>query len=243
MNKEFPYKDIVEYCTQQAPKEACGLVVLFKGRYVWIPCPNTSPSPEEEFAISPVDFADAEDMGDIIAIVHSHPKGGASPSLADRASQALHGIDWLIVGLKGDVENEIFWLKGDKRIPPLYGRTYLWHVQDCGSFIKDFYAQEYGIEVTEYYREENFWEKGIQPYLDNYVKLGFVEIDKREMMEGDVLLMQIGATSVATHAAVYIGDNKIAHHITGRLSCREVYGQYYQDRTVKAIRHKDRMND
>lgn len=240
--KDFPYKDIIEYCHSKAPEEACGIVIIFKGRYKWIPCQNVSTEDKRQsFAIAPSDFAAAEDEGDIIAIVHSHTECGANPSTTDVQSQRIHGIDWLIVGLNGDVENELYWLKSEQYTPPLYGRQYIWHVMDCGSFVRDFYAQEFGIEITDYYRKDKFWELGEQPYLSNYKALGFEEVAKKDMQYGDVLLMQIGSTDIATHAAIYIGDNKIAHHITDRLSCKDIYGQYYRDRTLTVVRHRSKM--
>ena len=56
-----------------------------------------------------------------------------------------------------------------------------------------------------------------------------------EMREGDVLLMIIGA-NVPNHGAVYVGDNAIEHHLYGRLSSREVYGQFYRERTTHVLR-------
>ncbi|WP_346729217.1 NlpC/P60 family protein, partial [Enterobacter bugandensis] len=44
------------------------------------------------------------------------------------------------------------------------------------------------------------------------------------------------------HAAVYVGDNIILHHLFGHLSSRTPYGKYYRDRTVRVVRHKDRMH-
>nr|WP_233424653.1 hypothetical protein [Enterobacter asburiae] len=38
--------------------------------------------------------------------------------------------------------------------------------------------------------------------------------------------------SVTNHAAVYVGDNIILHHLFGHLSSRTPYGKYYRDRTV-----------
>ena len=235
----FPYEEIIEYCKSESPKEACGIVILFKGGYKWIPCNNISTNPTNEFAIAPEDFANAEDMGEIVAIVHSHPNGSSTPSPNDVFCQKQHGVDWLIIGLK--TENDIYWLKSEQKEIPLYGRKYIWHVQDCGSFIQDFYKQEFNINLPDFYRPEKFWEKGLEIYLDAYEKAGFYEIEMKELEYGDVILFALG-TNITTHGAVYIGDNKIAHHLNGRLSCRDVLGKYYLDRATKFLRHKDMKN-
>ena len=236
----FPYEEIIAHCKVESPKEACGLVILFKGRYKYVPCTNVA-SEEchfDEFAISPSDFANAEDIGEIVTVVHSHPKRDSSAGPTDIVSQKKHGIDWLIVGLNSGESVDLSWLKDEKENLPLYGRTYTWHVNDCGSFIRDFYKQEFDIDVPDFYRPEKFWEKGLEVYLEAYEKAGFHEIDMVDLEYGDVILFALGS-SITTHGAVYIGDNKIAHHLLGRLSCRDVLGKYYLDRATRYLRHKD----
>lgn len=237
----FPYEEIFEYCKQEKPNEACGLVVLFKGRYKWIPCENVSARKTQEFAISPLSFAEAEDFGEVVAVVHSHPYGPNTPSGADKECQKMNGIDWLIVGLE-DVDNpSIYWLRNEQKKPPLYGRKYVWHVTDCGSFIRDFYKEEFGIDLPDFYRPEKFWEQGMEIYLDCYKEAGFYEIEMKDLKYGDLVLMALG-TSITTHGAVYIENNRIAHHLNDRLSCRDVYGKFYVDRTTKCLRYKDALS-
>lgn len=238
----IPYDDIVKYCKEQSPNEACGIVIIFKGRYKWIPCENVSTNKTNEFAISPVDFAKAEDMGEIVAIVHSHPASSSAPSKADLYSHKQQSIDWLIIGLEKDTP-EFSWLRYSTEKAtalPLYGREYIWHITDCGSFIRDFYKQEFNVDLPDFYRPEKFWEKGLEIYLDCYEKAGFYEIPMKELRYGDVILMSLGS-EITTHGAVYLEDNKIAHHLNNRLSCRDVYGKFYIDRTTKCLRYKDKL--
>lgn len=239
---DFPYDTIIEHCKAEYPKEACGLVVIFKGRYKYIPCKNVSNTPEQDFAIPTSDYAYAEELGEIVAIVHSHPTRDSSAGPTDMESQRVHGIDWLIIGMNNNESIDMCWIKGEKVVLPLYGRTYMWHVNDCGSFIRDFYRQEFNIELPDFYRPEKFWEQGLEIYLDAYEKAGFHEIEFKDLEYGDVILFALG-TTITTHGAVYIGDNKIAHHLLGRLSCRDVLGKYYLDRATRFLRHKDRNND
>lgn len=241
---DFPYEEIIEHSKQESPREACGLVIILKGRYKYIPCTNAaSPSSiNDEFVISTKDYSAAEDMGEIVTIIHSHPLRDSSAGVSDIASQQKWGIDWLIVGLNGGASVDMSWLRGDKKVLPLYGRTYTWHVNDCGSFIRDFYKQEFNIDIPDFYRPEKFWEKGLEIYLDSYEKAGFHTIPFSDLKYGDVILFALG-THITTHGAVYIGDNQIAHHYRGRLSCRDVLGKYYIDRATRFLRHKDREDD
>ena len=77
------------------PEECCGLIV--DERYV--PLRNASVTPREAFHISPADWAAAEDLGDVVAVVHSHPDGRPFPSAADFDAQAATGLPWVIVAL------------------------------------------------------------------------------------------------------------------------------------------------
>ena len=69
------------HAAEQEPKESCGVVVA--GRYC--PCRNIASDPEQDFVLSPVDYARAALSGKIEAIVHWHPKGGRA-SEADYAA-------------------------------------------------------------------------------------------------------------------------------------------------------------
>lgn len=232
-------EEITKYCISKLPEEACGLIVLFKGRYKFIPCENVSVLDRlEYFAIHPLDYAAAEDKGKVCAVVHSHSKTGAVFSPWDIESQARFGIPWLLVGLGG--ATEYAWLAKPKAPKELYGREYVWHVTDCYSFIQDWYEFEYGIILPDFQREEKFWEKGQEPYLDNFKSAGFVEVPKDSLQYGDGLLLQI-AGKITSHAAVYVGNNQIAHHLNGRLSSRDVLGQYYYDRITKVVRHESML--
>jgi proteasome lid subunit RPN8/RPN11 len=86
---------ITEHARRVYPRECCGLVI--RGRY--FPVPNVSATPCEAFSISPSDWTAMEDLGEIEAVVHSHPDGRPFPSAADFDAQAATGLLWVIVAL------------------------------------------------------------------------------------------------------------------------------------------------
>lgn len=53
-----------------------------------------------------------------------------------------------------------------------------------------------------------------------------------------MIVMQVQAAE-PNHAAIYLGDGLMLHHLYGRLSERAVYGGYWQERTIFTLRHKD----
>lgn len=222
------------------PKESCGLIVVRKGKEVYIPCNNVSPDPKNRFRIDPKDYADAEDSCEILAIVHSHVLIPPNPSLADQIGCEKSGIPWVIVNVPTGNYIE-FSPSGFSA--PLLGRTYHHGVTDCYSLVRDYYKSVLNIDLPDFDREYGWWEKGQNLYMDNYEKAGFSEVlgGLREMKTHDVLLMQI-SSSVVSHSSVYIGDNKIIQHCVGRLSSRDVLGESLRRTVIKVLRHKDLAN-
>lgn len=233
----IPYDNIMRHCCERIDKESCGLLVKNNGVISYIPCRNVSQSPTNSFVLNQEDYAEAEDNNDsIVAVVHSHIDNNINPSEWDIASFNNGNLDWLIVTPDGQLR----WMyKQTKQDVPLYGREYIWHVYDCGSFIIDFYKQEFDITIPDFYRQDKFWEKKEERYFEVYERAGFYEIEMSTLQYGDVILMALG-TDVACHGAVYLGNNQIGHHVNGRLSHKAVYGKYYMDRTKKCLRHKER---
>ena len=224
---------IKQHANTDKTKEVCGVVILFKGKKKYIPCNNIHPTPEYDFYLSPSDFIKAEDMGEIIAIVHSHPITSEMPSSADIIGQAESETTWIIYSLVTDC----FYEFSDGVKPSLYGRSYKHGITDCYSFVRDFYQQELNITLTNYAREDEWWHKGQNLYEDNYQEEGFRKVDFVDMRYGDLLVISLGC-SVANHGAIYVGNNKVAHHASNRLSCIDVYGSFLRDRTRMVLRHK-----
>ena len=44
--------------------------------------------------------------------------------------------------------------------------------------------------------------------------------------------------NLPNHAAIYLGDQQVLHHVQGRLSSRDILGEYYIKNIAFAARHK-----
>lgn len=230
--------EFTDAARREFPREACGLVVVLRGRPRLVLCANRAADPVADFEIDPQDYADAELQGDVVGVIHSHPGGTAQPSGMDLTSHAASGLTWWIVGLaERDAEPDLVELPAAEARLPLKGRQFLHGVVDCFTLIRDWYWQERGIRLPDFAREDNWWDKGQDLYVENYASAGFVALaDGAEIQPGDILLMNIGSNK-ANHGAVYIGNNTILHHLHGRLSCQEVYTGFYRDRTRLKLRY------
>jgi proteasome lid subunit RPN8/RPN11 len=218
------------YARVNAPREACGLVVIVKGRERFWPCRNEAVG-DDHFVLCPQDYAAAEDEGEIVCVWHSHCNAGPEPSEADLVSCEATGLRWHIFALPSG-RWHTFTPSGYKA--PLIGRQFSHGVLDCFALARDWYSQERCIFIPDFERSDDWWHRGENLYLDNYAKVGFVVADRPQ--HGDVLLMQI-ASPVPNHAAIWLEGDMILHHIHGRLSSRDVYGEYYRKNTVKVLRY------
>jgi proteasome lid subunit RPN8/RPN11 len=243
MNEQTLAK-VSEHAITEYPKESCGLLLNVKGKEVYVPCDNAHETPTKAFSIPAAQSADAEDRGQILAIVHSHPDGPVRPSAGDKAACEASKLPWIIVAVHKDPAEPDASPKvvgvldivptGEK--PPLLGREFVHGVQDCYTLIRDWYREVRGIDLPNFEREDNWWHKGGDLYLENFAKAGFVEVPQLEQV-GDVILMQVLSDKV-NHAGVYLGNGKFVHHLYGRLSCIDVYGGQWAEMTRKIVRYR-----
>ena len=88
--------EVIRIAKEQAPKEMCGLLVEIEDKEVFWPCTNLYED-IDGFFMDPKDFAEAEDQGTILAIVHSHINRNTDPTDADLAGISSSGLQWFII--------------------------------------------------------------------------------------------------------------------------------------------------
>ena len=215
---------IINHADSCGENECCGFVIDNK---TYMPCKNISPIPTETFEISPDDWIQAETIGEITAIVHSHPNGLPILSEADQIYQQQTAVDWWIV-----CDNQIHKFRF---IKPLLGREFEHGKTDCLTIVRDAYMLA-GIDLPDYERADDWWHNGQNLYLDLLPENGFERVDAENLQEGDIILACLGSET-PNHAAVYIGNQYILHHCPDRLSKRDLYGGFWRNYTHSIWRH------
>lgn len=246
------------------PRESCGVVIITdKGVEKYIPVKNISEDPTEEFHMCPDGFADADQMGTIVGICHSHPDETTQPSKHDIAVMSKNREVELMV----DPDSEpmpwhiVSWPEGDYRqvipeIPEsLIGRPFVHGVWDCWATCEAYYNKYHGLTFPKYVRKDRWWEEKETTsfYEEMYPAAGFYKVDGQPK-PGDLLIMECGRTYHPNHAAVYLGDitefegkpvlgrTLMLHHFYNRKSEICVYGGQWLQRTRFILRHKELSN-
>lgn len=243
---QFTERDIRAHAVREYPKECCGLVIADGKRERYIPCTNAATG-NDHFRLPKEEYAAAEDQGEIMAVVHSHPDTPARPSEADMQGCEGSGLPWTIVHVSKDdagatIAGEIYTFEPSGYVAPILGVAFSHGVHDCYSLAQRWYKQERSIILPDFERTDGWWNDGIQNlYLDNYQKAGFAIVPNgiTDLRVGDAILMQIRSKEFPNHCGIYIDEGRqlMVHHMYGQLSARAVYGGYWQEATRMILRY------
>ncbi|MFM0479120.1 C40 family peptidase [Paraburkholderia strydomiana] len=242
------------HAIREFPRECCGLVIVKRGREIYVECSNTAPAAgpgqragEDRFRLPAQEYAAAADEGEIVAIVHSHPGGPGAATEADRVACEESCVTWYIADVRqsddGKVDVvDVITVEPSGYLAPLVGRSFAHGVLDCYALVRDWYRIERGVVLKDFERHDDWWNAGGDLYMQHYREAGFkpacdnVALALDKLKVGDVILMQIRAP-VPNHAAVYLGNGHMLHHRYGRLSSRDIYGGYWLENTRIVLRY------
>lgn len=233
---------MMDHAEHELPRESCGLVISKDQALHYVPCTNLAKE-TEHFILDPEQYAEAEDQGEVVAIVHSHPYQSVEPSMGDRVALAKSSIPWIIVNPANGQHSITY---PEQYEAPLLGRPFVSGSLDCYGLVRDYYKRECGIAMRDYDRAMWWWRDTDQDlYTANFQAEGFVQVhvgaldsDSLKLLQPhDALLIRYGSR-VPNHAAVHIGDGVIMHHLVNQASCKAVLGEFYLKRTAYLLRHR-----
>jgi proteasome lid subunit RPN8/RPN11 len=219
----------LDHAKVEDPRESVGLLLNVKGKERYYPCNNLSMSSYQCFVLDPEDYVKADSIGEITAIIHSHPITPPTPSQADLVSCENSNLPWHIVNPKTE---QWGYCEPSGYKAPLLGREWVWGITDCWALVKDWYKENKDINLIMGTRPANPEEFIKNPMSEEngdghnfLLQAGFRLLEPDEKLnDGDVLLMSILAKGL-NHAAIFL-DGDVLHHLADRLSCREPYSPW-----------------
>lgn len=206
-------QELIECAEQSKPYEMCGLLFDRNGVIEFKQYENIADNPYEHFEINSEVWW-LED--NIVAVVHSHNNGRNYLSADDIRQMRLCELPYVLV-----CGNEVSFYRP---IEPFIGRPFEFNEMDCYNLFRDCYMLA-GIDYPEFTYPPDWYDQGMNLYVDNLQKYGFEKIDGK-LQTGDVILFSI-RSEIPNHCAVYLKNNVFIHHSIDRLSKRDVLGGYW----------------
>ena len=250
---------IQKHAEEAYPNECCGVVIVNDKVQTYVPCENIAKDPLTQFKISPVDFCNAEDLGEVVGIVHSHPDGNAIASAHDIAAMSVNRSIELELdpNSKATPWHIVSWPNWDyKQYTPavhksLLGRQFIHGLWDCWGACSEYFKRYHNLSFPKFDREDCWWEDKDHEslYEKNFESAGFYKVN--DLRPGDMVVMQIGKSYHPNHAGIYLGDVEsfegetvrggpfMFHHLYGRKSEICVFGGQWEQRTRMILRHKE----
>lgn len=231
-------EEILKHAKDEFPRECCGVVIIYNGEERYIPCRNVADVRRESFVIHPEDYAAAEDMGEIIKIVHSHPNKSPNPSEPDLVNIEKTNLPWIIIN---PITGQMTETKPSGYEAPLVGRKYILGTFDCFTLVQDYYKRELNINIKDFRENgevENWFEKGKNYVMDYYKDNNFKIVE--DLQKHDIVAMSCRST-VVNHLGIYLGDGRILQQVKSKLSSVDIYGNagYWYQCTKHHFRHVD----
>lgn len=232
-NQQFPRIAegfLIQQCLDYASSsvdEVCGLIIDNTNLFL---CQNTHSEPNQHFRISDADWLAAEELGEVMAVFHSHPSNVPVLSGADRHAQVMTALPWWLV-CNGT-------MRKFRPVPHLIGRRFEHGVTDCYTLFRDAYHL-CGIDLPDFERKNGWWLRGENLYLRNMEPNGFHQVSFNEAEPGDVIIRQPFPGADPCHAMILLEESLVLHHdCSGHLSRREPYRPAFIKQTHSIWRHE-----
>lgn len=191
--------------------EVCGQIL--NGEV--IECANLAEIPSERF-----DFL-VDDRASLVW--HSHCNGNDDFSIDDIVASKEVEIPYFLYCVQ---TGETRYFNPIDR-PSYCGRSFHWAWQNCYTLIQDYYKQELGLAMDDFYLRspESYLYEDVG-YVENLPSQGFRRLERGEAIEKHDLILGYGGLTFPNHAAIMVDPaaGKILHQPIKRLSGFSVYG-------------------
>ena len=227
-------KQIKAHHEKEFPRECCGLIISDRGKLACIPTKNDSAG-KDLFRVNPKDYLRASNLGEIVAVYHSHTNGNRNFSEFDKFNSIAHRVTYVMYCPE---DNSLL------QFSPSYGsfnryigRKFDIGNTDCYSLVRDFYEDELSISLNHHYRDQD-WKSYLPELFEKHFEdEGFFEVSS--LSKYDCILFNSGGNKPGSHIALYLDNGLILHQPVRSYSRIESLTGRHQKLIKKIIRHKN----
>tara|TARA_R100001015_G_C4632620_1_gene196403 strand:+ start:1412 stop:2131 length:720 start_codon:yes stop_codon:yes gene_type:complete len=219
---------------KEFPKECCGLIVSNKGVLSCVPTKNDSLE-KDFFRVNPRDYLKASNLGEIVAVYHSHTNGNQNFSEFDKFNSINHNITYVMYCPENNTLLQFS--PSYSEFNTYVGRKFEIGESDCYSLVRSFYEAELKISLGHYYRDQN-WRSYLSDLFEKHFEdEGFYEVSS--LNKYDCVLFSNGKNKPCSHISLYLGNGMILHQPEKSYSRIESLTGRHLQLIKKVIRHKN----
>jgi len=226
--------ELFRIADEQPHLEQCG--VICDGDIIILP--NVHENPEQHFQLSHQDVVGYAQKN--VIVWHTHTFYGMTQlSVPDVIAAKFLGQPMMMVRAKShDVD-----YYDPKKTAPYVGRTFKFAHQNCYTLVQDYYRQEFGIFLKDYFPKSptEFFSDAPSKFLRNLHKEGFSQVKPDDARVGDLVLTTEKQGAEGWHCSVVVKNKPwrmvLSQWVT-RPSCVVPY-RAIANRVHSVWRHKD----
>tara|TARA_R110000765_G_scaffold426489_1_gene542305 strand:+ start:1644 stop:2363 length:720 start_codon:yes stop_codon:yes gene_type:complete len=227
-------KQIKVHHEKEFPKECCGLIVSNRGKLTCVPTKNDSLE-KNLFRVNSGDYLRASNLGEIIAVYHSHTNGNQNFSEFDKFNSINHSLTYVMYCPENNSLLQFSPSCGS--FNRYIGRKFDIGNTDCYSLVRDFYEAELSVPLGHHYRDEG-WKAYLSELFDKHFENeGFFEVSS--LSKYDCILFNSGGDKPCSHIALYLDNGLILHQPSKSYSRIESLTGRHLKLIKKVIRHED----
>ena len=227
-------KQIKDEYAKERPKECCGLIVSNKGVLTCVPAKNDSLE-KDFFRVNPRDYLQASNLGEIVAVYHSHTNGNQNFSEFDKFNSISHNITYVMYCPENNTLLQFS--PSYSEFNTYVGRKFEIGESDCYSLVRSFYEAELKVSLGHYYRDQN-WRSYLSDLFEKHFEdEGFYEVSS--LNKYDCVLFSNGKNKPCSHISLYLGNGMILHQPEKSYSRIESLTGRHLQLIKKVNRHKN----
>jgi len=213
---------IKKYFLTKKDEELCGLIIKMNNDSKFIECQNISKDKTKNFAINPLDYLMASEIGEIDCCVHSHPRDNTF-SIKDINNSIKHNINYLLYNIKKD-KFYFFDIEKYKIYIKYINLSFKLGYQDCATLIYNFFKNELGIclpippnsfGVLNYQdlKNKNLHIWNLNDYKDNVELFNIIYPKNYEDLKLYDIIIYNDSKKNPVHGAIYLENELILHQM------------------------------